>query len=150
MATSRVADALDGLVSLLTAALEPTRVVDGPLVTEESLNKVVGIGYDGDRDGDFAAVIDWEQILATVDGEQDETFSVLGYVSCWTGDTAEMKARRDEAFELLDLVQNAINADPTLGGLPVSAEFASGQLFQESGKFGEQARITFTILVRAI
>lgn len=150
MPDSRVADAIDGLVALLTPAVAPVVLLDGPFLADEALMKVVGIGYDGDNEGDFAAVVDWEQEVVTMDGEQDESFAVLGYAASWSGNADDTKARRDEAFALLSLIQNAVNGDPTLGGLPVEAEFATGQLFQDQGKNGQQARITFTIMVRAL
>lgn len=147
---SRVPEAIDGLIAVLTTPLASVALlVDGPIVTDDPLQKAVGIGWDGNEDGDYAATVDWGQTWAGLGAKRkDEKFGILGFVSVWNGDStpASVKQRRDEAFALLQLVETTLITDPGLGRpQPFVAGFSSGQLFQEAGPYGRQARIAFVV-----
>ncbi len=154
MATSRVAAAIDALITALGAAA-PTDVpvIDGYRITEAPLNKAIVVGWDGDQEGDYLSASDWSQTFTGIGVGQkrkDETFSIPGCAVSWAGeaDDGAPKRRRDEVFALLAVVEDTLRADPGLGQpQPFAAHLASAQFFQEPDPSGDRARITFTVSI---
>lgn len=144
MATSRIPDALTALYQTLAPACSPVNVYFGPVATDDPLRKAVGIGWDGNGDGDFNALEGWSQSWAGLGAKaKNEEFEIVCYAVSWAGDQSASQARVAELFEILGNVENALRADPTLGlSQPFVAEFASGNLFLDGGT---QARVTFNV-----
>lgn len=155
MSSSRLGIAIDALYARAVAVVgSQAVVVDGAVPTDDPLKKVVVIGWDGSpagAGGDFATTSEWAQTVAGLGNRRrDETFAINCCVCSWTGDAGQTKARRDEALALLALLEDDLREDPSLGvsPQPFEAEFSNGQLFQEPGWFGQQARIPFTVLIK--
>jgi hypothetical protein len=153
MPNSRVGVAIDALVGRITAVVAPVPVGDGSLVTNDQLNKVVVVGWDGrniEAGGDYASTIDWTQeVVGLGKHSRDETFGIQCCVISWTGDIGA-KGRRDEVLAILAQIEDDLRLDPSLGvsPQPFEAELQSGQLFQESTQAGQQARIPFVVYVK--
>lgn len=144
--SSAVPTYLDALVAALSSApglQSPVQVFDGPVVTSTPPQQHVVVGYDGgETDG---AVIDWLQEQATIDGQRDEAFTLIGCVVAWSGDT-DNKARRDQVFTLLAAVEDVVRTgiDVGLPG-PAVADFAPSLFRQEQANYGMQAKILFGV-----
>jgi len=150
VSTSRVPDAIDAVVSALTAA-GVTPVYDGPVITGDQPDVAVYVGYDGDPTGDMAATAGWSQSWAALGAQRkDEQFDVLCCVVAYSGETG-VKARRDAVFATLADVEDALRTQVNIGlGLPqpTQAAFETGQLFQEQGPAGLQCRVPFVVSVK--
>lgn len=154
MAASRIHDAITAIVAALNAASPVTAlatVYDGPYITGDAPPSAVFVGYDGDPDGDMAATAEWTQKWAGLGAlRKDEQFAVLCCLVSWSGDET-VPARRAAALAVLNAVEDTLRAAANIGlGLPqpTIAEFASGQLLQEQGPRGLQARIPFAVTVK--
>lgn len=154
--TTRVDDAIRTVVAVLTEAFADGTavVVDGPEIRADEPDTVVHVGWDGDHDGDYQATENWTQTWAGGLGRQpppkDETFDILGAVISGDGDV-DVPTRRATALSVLGVVETTLRAAVNTGlGLPqpTVAQFSSGQLFQEQGPNGLQARIPFVISVK--
>lgn len=108
---------LDALVALFTSALPGVQVVDGP-VTQDVRGSVVAVGL-APQDPTPA---DASEVAAGLRVRR-ESFDVLCLARSWSGNDA-VKAQRDRTFELVAGVKAALNADRTLGGVVLGAEFA--------------------------
>jgi hypothetical protein len=153
--TSRLHDAILAVVAALNAAPSVTSlatVYDGPVVIGDRPTSAVFVGYDGQPEGDYAATDGWSQTWAGLGAlRRDEEFDIQCCVVSWSGDAEDVPGRRAAAVAVLDAVGAVLRAAATIGlGLPQPtwAEFAGGELFQEQGPTGLQARIPFTIHVR--
>lgn len=150
MTTSRIPDVIDVLVTRLDAAptLDGVKVIDGPIVTNDPLHEAVYIGYDGDPEGDGAAV-EFTQVWASIGQRaRGETFSVTCAVVVWKGST-KVRPVRLRAFEVLAAIQDVVRADPSLGLPPPSVvAFASGSVIQLQRQSGLECRIPFQIAVQ--
>lgn len=144
MATSRIPDALNALYSLLVTACAPVNVYYGPVSTDDPMRKAVGIGWNGDPEGDQSALEGWSQEWAGLGAlRKDEEFEIVCYAISWAGDNSASQARIADVFEILANIENALRADPTLGlSQPFVADFANGSLYLEGGT---QARVTFNV-----
>jgi hypothetical protein len=153
MSSSRVGVAIDALVARITAVVAPIPVGDGSLVTNDQLQQVVVVGWDGrniEAGGDYSSTTEWTQQVAGLGPHRrDETFGIQCCVISWTGDNGA-KGRRDDVLATLALIENDLRADASLGldPQPFEAEFQSGQLFQEPTQSGQQARIPFVVYVK--
>lgn len=148
--TSRVPDVIDALVALFAAApaLAGVKVIDGPVVTSDSLKDAVFVGYDGDDEGEGQAVEFTQEWASIGQRAKGETFSVTCAVVVWRGGT-KVRPIRVRAFELLAAVEDALRDDPSLGLPPPSVvAFASGSMSQIQGSPGLGVRITFQIAVK--
>lgn len=148
--TSRIPDALDNLIALFEAApgLAGVKVLDGPTVTNDPLNEMVCVGYDGDPEGEGQAA-DFTQEWASIGQKaKAETFTITCAVVVWRGST-KVRPVRVRAYALLAEVENALRADPSLGlPPPTVVAFASGGLFQAQRQSGMECRIPFQIAVK--
>lgn len=147
--TSRVPDVIDALVALLAAApaLAGVKVVDGPIVTNDSKDAVF-VGYDGDPEGEGQAVEFTQEWAAIGQRAKGETFTVTCAVVVWRGGT-KVRPIRVRAFELLAAVEDALRDDPSLGLPPPSVvAFASGSMAQLQGAPGLGVRVMFQIAVK--
>lgn len=152
--TTRVHDAITAVVAALNADATVTgsaAVVDGPFITGDDPETAVYVGYDGDEDGDYNATENWTQEWAGLGAQRkNETFDITCCVISWSGEVT-VAARRQTALAVLAAVESALRSAVNIGlGLPqpTVATWSSGQLFQEQGANGLQARIPFTVSVR--
>lgn len=105
--------AIDALFVQLAATpeLRGVQIIDGPPI-EDIQQDVIAIGLSPD-----SADIMAQATLADLANDQDsEVFEILGLTRSWSG-SGDLRPRRVKAFALLDGVQTALKADPTLGGV---------------------------------
>jgi hypothetical protein len=146
LATSLVPSTFGALHTLIANAISPVRAYYGPVATDDPLKKAVGIGWDGNPDGDFNSLSDWSQSWAGLGAfRRDEEFSINCYAISWNGDHSASELRLTEVFEILGDIEDALRANPGLGlTQPFVAEFANGDLFLDGGT---AARLTFRIRI---
>ena len=149
--SSRVHEAITAVVVALNADPAVTgqaTVVDGPFITGDDPETAVYVGYDGDEDGDYNATENWSQEWAGLGAQRkNESFDITCCVISWSGEVA-VAARRQAALAVLGAVESTLRAAVNIGlGLPspTVASWSSGQLFQEQGSNGLQARIPFRV-----
>lgn len=149
MTTTHAAVALDALVAALVVALPEGRVViDGQ--PRERINDpdVVVIGFSPD-----GPAVKIAQQDADMGGGRTEVLSVACTASSERGerDPQAVPDARRSAVETLDLIEAALDVDPTLGGVVTEARFGmAGALDQRRSKGGTEANIDFTILVEIL
>lgn len=144
--SSRVPAVLDALVTLFTTQLAAdVTVADGPLVTDDPLEQVVCVGWDGDDTGDGQAV-EWAQEYVGLGAPvKDESFQVTCVAICWDGGD-DMRAARNNVYTLFATIEAAVRADKSLGlGPPSIAAITIGRLHQEANSDGVQARLPFVV-----
>ena len=146
MTTSRIPAVVDALVTILTAALPDVDVYDGRWVTAPaSTRSYLTVGWTPEEEGPSG-----EQSWAGLGAKaRDERIAVPCYADAYSGstDTAE---RRNAAFELLTAAEDALRADPTLGGAvlqPGWAEVGNYSVRQEQTDAGLEVGVTFVINV---
>jgi hypothetical protein len=141
-----IGDVVPALASLFTSALaaEPTLVYAGPKVTSEHAKEYVEVAHDPDGE----AVVTDQQVSDLGNRWIDESGDVTCRVVVWSGDgdAAPLLARADDLFDILDV---ALAADPRLGGVISSGNFAralgSVSLAQVSDSTGVKVTLTFTV-----
>lgn len=150
MATSAVPTTITALVAVLETVLDPGIVYDGPEITGEAPPVVVCVGYDGNPDGDFRAVENWQQTWAGLGAQRkDESFDIVGCVVAFSGDVT-IGDKRSQVFATFGAVETALRAATTTSlGLaaPAMAQFTAGEYYQEQTTGGLQCRIPWTISV---
>jgi len=139
-------------IDAIVTALQGTglTVWDGPIVTG-NFNDAVYIAFDGDYDGEERAAFTDQQWAGIGQRRRDETSEITCAVVALVGEgNTSWKPARDRIAAQLEIVGQKLRSDPTLGpslGLtpPSVAELVPGELFQENGPSGFQARLLFTI-----
>ncbi len=114
---SAVPVALDALVSLFTARLPGTQIVDGP-PTVDVAGDVVAVGVTPQDPADVQSTEDIAGL-----GAVQEAFDVLCMARSWSGDDG-VKAQRDRTYLLLAAVKTAVAEDESLSGAVTRARFA--------------------------
>lgn len=162
MTASRVPTLIDGLVAVYATALAlagfdefglaaPVQVNDGPIPAQQLPAEVVIVGDNADDDDDAPSAFSdrgWAGLGAK---KRDETGEIQCAVITQTGD-GTFKAIRDRAFALLELLEVALTADPTVGGAtgtPGWAYITAGPLRETLTPQGAVVRIPFTVSYRA-
>lgn len=154
-ASTRLPDVIDALVSIFNANSLNAVVYDGQGVSsdEPQLYALVGVespdGTSGAQSGDTDQT--WAYVGAQALGrrQRDEHVSVNCGIVSWDGGD-DQKAVRDSAFALLDCLTDAIEDDPTLGGIVLFVSEVSGvRLIQSASESGVSAVITFTVKAQA-
>ena len=149
MATSAVPAAIDALLAILRAApeLAGVQIVDGPPVDDQSDADQLFVGYQP-GEGEGASMV---QDFAYAGARRREENGVINcWIDCWSGD-ADIRPRRQRAFELLAVVEDALRATdivpeaPTLGGTVQWSQLAGGSLRQVQTDQGTRAGIGFTV-----
>lgn len=146
MVECRIPQAIDAVVSLLANA--GMTVYDGPILTGNSANSAVFIGYDADPEGDQQASSTqqaWAGVGVT--RKRDEENQIAGAVVVLFGDSiTAWKNVRDLAYGLLDTIGQTLRANADLGlSAPSVAELWPGDYFQEATTAGYQGRLVFSI-----
>jgi hypothetical protein len=152
MVQTMLPQAIDAIVSKLQAA--GLTVWDGPIITG-NYDDAVYIGYDGEYDGEEKAVSILQAWKGLGANARSEDLDIACAVVTLTGnDDPSWKTSRDTTIAILEKIGQVLRADPSLGlGPPtVSADFVAelwpGELYQENGPSGLQARIVFTIHIK--
>lgn len=145
---SAIGEVVPALVGVFTTALaaEPTKVYGGPKPTSANAREYVLVAFNPEPDGNG---VETEQDISDLGNRWvDEQGTVQCSVTCWSGSTdpAPLLARCDT---LLDLLDAALVADPTLGGVIYAGYFArilgAASLRQESTADGAIVRLGFTV-----
>lgn len=147
--TSTVPAVLDKLVALATSALAgppAVQVLDGRPVRDID-REAVSIGYT--EDGDEAAVESTRDRAQASTSPDQERYEVKCCAWVWKGAETDAKAVRDRAYELVDLLNVALMADQTLGGLVLRARLATTGLEQDQSNQGATAVVRFVVAVHA-
>lgn len=158
--TTRVPDVLDALVSLFTAELPTTVVVDGPLSKNDgetyTAPRRLFVGADTADPAQQAIAVTGVQSFRS-DGarNRDEDAVVNCVAEGWTGDTV-MKTARDYAATILDGVESVLRATavapsaPALGVAGVMySELTVTDWVQAQTDRGAYCRIEFGVRFRA-
>lgn len=149
---TQVAATIDKLVALFQSALLPDvdmTVTDGPSVSFPT-RKFAVVGGDGpvDEEEDAARSTQmWKGLGALI---RDESIDVTCAVGASTGNAdTSMKNVRDEAVALLAAVEDALRADPGLGGFTTggAAAVTETALRYPTNTQGLAAVLVFTINV---
>lgn len=150
----RLPAAVDAIVAALSGV--GVQVWDGPILTDD-YSDAIYIGFDGDYSdtGDERAASTRQEWAGGIgqrrrSDEHDITCAIVVLV----GEAAtSWKPVRDKVAALLETVGQALRSDVVLGpslGLsaPSVAQISGGDLFQEAGPEGMQARFVFSINYR--
>lgn len=146
MTTSRVPAVLDALVSTLAAGLPDVTVYDGPYLQRPD-GDFVCVGWTPSGDVSANATQDFASLGA---GRRTEIIEVACYADSFSGDV-EIGPRRAAAYALVGEAEDALRADPTLGGAvtqPGWAHLTSHELYQEQTASGVAVGVTFRITVQ--
>lgn len=123
MSTSLVPGIINALVTVIdTATPDTCKVHDGPYV-QTPTGDFVTVGWAPSETELARATQDYSAFKATRKVEQ---FDIVCYLDSAGGDTgaASVKTRRDGAYALLALIEDAIRNDVTLGGATGAAGWA--------------------------
>lgn len=139
------------LVSTVTAALDPVRVVDG-FDTSNDPGDVVMIGVADPADVTAIAAGSISQVQATMGTPRtrDETGTINGVAMAWNGDGLPAEARA-AAFALVAEVEAVLRADPALGVTAFQnlvSEFSTGSVLEDK-EDGATCAISFTVAYKA-
>lgn len=150
MATTALFAVVDALVTIFDTALAIT-VYDGPQATDANLQQYAAVGWDGDptstgQAGD--AQQDWAPRANTGLFSRDDRGTVRCVVVAWSGDSV-VAARRTATKGYLASIENALRADPSLGGVVIAAGITDIGLIQEVSDGGNTVRIPFTVTYMA-
>lgn len=148
MSEWRLPAAIDAIVAALQGV--GVQVWDGPIVSGD-YSDAVYVGFDGEYGGEEKAATvkqDWASIGQRKRNEEDD---IICAIVVQVGDGhSSWKPVRDAISALMETVGQALRSDTTLGpslGLsgPSVAQLWGGELFQEQGPGGMQARLVFSI-----
>ncbi|MEU8713616.1 hypothetical protein [Streptomyces sp. NPDC048663] len=152
MMTSRVPAAVDALLAILngTPELSEVAIVDGPSSINFTQRQRLYVGW---TPGDDASVSLEQAFNSAGARTRDEAFTIHCYAESRAGDK-DMKARRDEVFTLVGVVESALRATneaptaPTLNGTVLWAHLTAGDLTQVQSE-GTGAGLVFTVTCQA-
>jgi hypothetical protein len=83
-------------------------------------------------------------------GQRVENYTIAGTIECWRPYAGAQKEVRDEAFAILAVLEDELRADPSLGGIVISAQVGQVELSittEEEVDKGRRASVTFEIEV---
>lgn len=113
-------DVIEYLETMWTAAVD-FAVFDGPSLQADNEGIFLMIGYDPVTDDGEAATV--QQDYKQIGGQRkSEVGTIRSTLSAWSGDN-ETAPRRKEVATALSLLEAAIRADISLGGLVLWANF---------------------------
>lgn len=148
--STQIPQAIDRLVALFTAALPAgTTVADGPQVEFPTAQWAV-VGGDGpvqEEEDAARATQTWRGLGAWV---RDEEISVQCAVGSSTGNAeTSMRPRREAATALLTAIEDALRADPGLGGFTTGGAAAVSEIAMRypTNAQGLAAVLVFTITI---
>jgi hypothetical protein len=154
---SRVPAVLSYLADTFTAAptlgqaVPPVRVYDGPAVTAEPATLILWVGLD-DPDSDAAPLAATSERAWAGLGGQQEAIVVYCAAEAWSG-TDDIRPVRTAAYQIVAAVETLVRADATgFGGNGLTADpgVTASELRQNDTDRGAQARVVFSIILRAL
>ncbi len=123
------------------------QIIDGG--TSEAEVDYVAVGYSEGDNGVVGPAVSMEAAVSDEAlREAFETYDVLCETSSWTGDDNPSAARK-RVFELYDLANAAVSADPRLGDTVMLTRVSAGNLIQGLSGEGSVASLSFTVHVQA-
>lgn len=163
--TSAIGAALDYLADAATVAYAAytastgtvVQVIDGPplAASESTITSLVWIGYDPTNPDEPAGVGDQEFVNLNTT-TRNENFQLVNTIEYWSGDSGNVRAVRDGAFQLFAIFELLVRGrggnpgDTTLGGAVMWSQIAGGESYaQDSGSGGLIGRIIFHVSARA-
>ncbi|MFF2773351.1 hypothetical protein ACFVU3_00440 [Streptomyces sp. NPDC058052] len=149
MVTSRVPAAVAALLDILRAApsLAEVHIEDGPTAVNHTDLDRIYVGWQPNADAAVALQQDFNAAGART---RDESFTIACYVESRSGDT-DMAARRERAFEIVAVVEDALRATnaaptaPTLNGTVLWAHLTAGDLYQQQSANGAVVGLDFQV-----
>lgn len=149
MVTSRVPAAVAALLDILRAApsLAEVHIEDGPTAVNYTDLDRIYVGWQPNADAAVALQQDFNAAGART---RDESFTIACYAESRSGDT-DMAARRERAFEIVAVVEDALRATnaaptaPTLNGTVLWAHLTAGDLYQQQSANGAIAGVDFQV-----
>lgn len=144
--------AIDKLVALARTLLpqdgpDAVKVFDGgPVRDSEVTDDALAIAYSPEDDFVVTDTRTDEQMAASPDTER---YDITNLASSWRGRKTDMKAVRDRAYQLVDLLAAELARDQTLGGVVMRARVSSTNLGQSHTTDGAVATVRFTVAVLA-
>ena len=143
--TSRTPAVIDALVTTMTAVLT---TYDGRPVTSDTPSEFAIVGGTDDPDDESAtAEYEWAGLGAKARNQRGD---VTCCVVVQSGDTDDVKAKRDRAYVLLNSLETAITANPTLAAVTSGqCLVTSDTLIQRQSTSGAVARLVFTVTFTA-
>lgn len=79
-----------------------------------------------------------------------ESYDILCVASSWHGNNTETKSLRDTAYGIVDVVNEFLMKDHTLGGLVMRARISDDQYAQEQTSKGAVVTVRFSIQIVAV
>ncbi len=143
MSSTKLLDVVSALVTFLDTALT-IPVLDGPWQSEASWPVWIVVGHDDDPDSNEAAA--YRQDFTSMESESRiENGSDNCMVVAVSGGV-DMALLRTSARDTAALVDAALRADPTLGGVVGRADYGTfGVLKQGADPDGISVLLTFTV-----
>jgi hypothetical protein len=144
---SQVPDAIDKLLEVFEAALPGVTVVDGVAVEWPAGDWAV-VGGDGavaEEEDAARSVQEWRGLGAMI---RDESIDVICAVGSSTGNVEPgMRPRREAAYAMLTAIEDALRADPGLGGFTTggAAAVTDTALRYVANNAGLAAVVVFTV-----
>jgi len=140
---STVPAVIDALLAAW-APLQGVQVVDGQPVTSKP--DIVCVGFSGEAgEPAIESTRTREQLAAEPDRE---AYGITCLASSLRGD-GNAKAARDRVYEMVQLVTDALAANPRLGGLVMRAMVSTESLTQMQTPKGAEATVRFVVSVNA-
>ena len=107
------------------------RVDDGPWMSPPPEQELIVIGWVPIE----GPTVAWVEDLASLSGPQSETFDVHNMIRVWRPD-AVLKAARDRADEIFEVLRAAVRADVRLMGAVDNAQVAAQHLTSAQNSTG--------------
>lgn len=148
MATSALPVVIDALLSLANS-LETVNVFDGFGVSDDPGDYLM-IGVDDPNAVDSAngasSQQSWQHVGHQTRNEEGE---IICAALSWNGD-GDLKSARVSAFAITALLENALRADPTLGGICLWTGYGTQTDYITSqGDTGAECLVVFRIMFKA-
>lgn len=139
---TRLFDVQTALYNLFSNAAVAANVHDGPHPTSDPSGEAVFVGSSGEDD--YALTADQTQSLLSGVSMRDESGTIVCSAWVWHGD-ADLATLRSRAEAIVTNCENAVNADPSLGGL-----LSEGYLAQVTSFRSRQQQTSAGAIVRAV
>lgn len=153
---TRVFDVRAALTAAITTPLRPIEVINGPRSRSTAPKQFVLVGSDGGDTGLGDGSEDGMVVDQTRSKVGNNWRDELGLIICsawaWSGGT-DFAPLREQASEMLTIVESALLADRSLGGVLPStglAEFGGVRLRERQESDGAVVRAVFTVSYRAL
>jgi hypothetical protein len=150
-ANSTIPLALKALVLLARTAFggdENVEVIDGdPIPPLDARPDLVCIGFTGfPGDQSVSSTRTREQLATSPDRE---SYEITNIVSAWRGHEKSMPDVTDRAFKMIDILNDQLIVDQTLGGIVMRARIHSDSVAREMTSRGAVCTVRFIVQIEA-